>query len=95
MTTGTVTPYRPDLRAGHDGFTQLLRAEWTKLRTVRGWVIAMIVVPLVIVGIALLDHSSCSGSVTPGSAPALGVGCSSPVGPGGEAVTDSFYLGCR
>ena len=36
-------------RAGRDGFAQLLRAEWTKFRTVRGWVIGMVVAALVIV----------------------------------------------
>jgi len=39
MTSGTITPYRSGLEAGRDGFAQLLRAEWTKFRTVRGWVI--------------------------------------------------------
>ncbi len=92
MTAGTVTPYRSELRAGRETFAQLLRAEWTKLRTVRGWVIGMILAALLTVGIALLDHSSCGGTVTPGGAPVAGVGCSSPIGPGGEAVTDSFYF---
>ena len=36
MTTGALTTYRSDMRAGRDGFGQLLRAEWTKFRTVRG-----------------------------------------------------------
>ncbi|MDQ2875416.1 MAG: DUF1349 domain-containing protein [Actinomycetota bacterium] len=90
MTAPTTAPYRSGLQPGRDGFAQLLRAEWTKFRTVRGWVIGMIIAALVTVGIALLDHSSCGSAVTPGgnSAP----GCSSPVGPGGEAVTDSFYF---
>jgi hypothetical protein len=38
MSTHTLTPYRSAALAGHDGFAQLLRAEWTKFRTVRGWV---------------------------------------------------------
>lgn len=74
------------------GFGQLLHAEWTKFRTVRGWVLAVIIAALVTVGIGLLDHSSCGGAVTPGGPPVAGVGCSAPVGPGGEAVTDSFYF---
>ena len=37
--TATAAPYRSSLAAGRDGFAQLLRAEWTKFRTVRGWVI--------------------------------------------------------
>ena len=71
------------------GFGELLHAEWTKFRTVRGWIIGMIIAALVIVGIALLDHSSC-GTVEPGTT--RGVGCSAPIGPGGEAVTDNFYF---
>jgi hypothetical protein len=31
------------VRAERDSFGQLLHAEWTKFRTVRGWVIGMIV----------------------------------------------------
>src|SRR6266571_5610188 len=91
MTAGTITPYRPDERAGRDGFAQLLRAEWTKFRTVRGWLIGMVVAALLTVGVGLLGHSSCAvvhpgGSVTPSACPAP------PTGPGGEAVTDSFYF---
>ncbi len=91
MTAGTITPYRPDERAGRDGFAQLLRAEWTKFRTVRGWLIGMVVAALLTVGVGLLGHSSCAvvhpgGSVTPSACPAP------PSGPGGEAVTDSFYF---
>ena len=40
--TATITPYRSGQQAEHDGFAQVLRAEWTKFRTVRGWVIAML-----------------------------------------------------
>jgi len=92
MTAGTSTAYRSDLRSGGREFPQLLRAEWTKFRTVRGWVIGMVVAALLTVGIALLDHSSCGGQVTPSGPSIVGAGCSSPVGPGGEAVTDSFYF---
>ncbi len=85
MTSGTITPARTGVRAGRDGFAQLLRAEWTKFRTVRGWVIAMLVAGSVIVGLGLLpgDHGSC-GQSGPASA------CTLPVGPGGQEVTDSF-----
>src|SRR5207247_5479795 len=34
-----MTPYHSELHVSRDGFAQLLRAEWTKFRTVRGWVI--------------------------------------------------------
>src|SRR5271165_2132152 len=91
-TGGAADAYHSDLPEGPDGFGQLLRAEWTKLRTVRGWVIGIVVVVLVTAGIAMLDHSSCGGAVTPGGADITGLGCSSPVGPAGEAVVDSAYL---
>jgi ABC-type transport system involved in multi-copper enzyme maturation permease subunit len=89
MTTGTITPYRSGLRAGRDGFAQLLHAELTKFRTVRGWVIAMVVAALVPVLFGLLaasgSHGSCDG--------AKGSVCpSTPVGPDGEAVVDRFYF---
>jgi ABC-type transport system involved in multi-copper enzyme maturation permease subunit len=74
------------------GFGQLLRAEWIKFRTVRGWVIGMVIAALVTVGIALLDHSSCGGQVTPNGPAVVGQGCSIPLGPGGEAVQDSYYF---
>jgi ABC-type transport system involved in multi-copper enzyme maturation permease subunit len=88
MSTQTITPYRSGLRPGRDGFARLLLAEWTKFRTVRGWPITMVVAALAIVGIGLLNHSSC-GASTPGS---QSVACSPVIGPGGEAVTDSFYF---
>ena len=92
MTTPTMTSYRPGPQAGPAGFGLLLRAEWIKFRTVRGWVVGVVLAGLVTAGIALLDHSSCGGQVTPDGPVGAGTGCSAPVGPGGEAVTDSFYF---
>ena len=92
MTTPTMTSYRPGPPAGPAGFGLLLRAEWIKFRTVRGWVVGVVLAGLVTAGIALLDHSSCGGQVTPDGPVGAGTGCSAPVGPGGEAVTDSFYF---
>ncbi|MEV0350091.1 ABC transporter permease subunit [Nonomuraea sp. NPDC050680] len=71
--------------AHRSGFARLLRAEWTKFRTVRGWVLAMAAAALVTVLLGLLSasgsHTSCGGAC-----PAV------PVGPGGEAVEDKFYF---
>ena len=93
VTTSVITKSRPGQRAGRAGFAQLLSAEWTKFATVRGWVIGLVLAPLLTVGIALLNHSSCGGVVTPGGPVTTGVGCAAPpTGPGGEAVTDSFYF---
>ena len=38
-----MTPYRSGPSAGRDGFAQVLHAEWTKFRTVRGWIIGALV----------------------------------------------------
>jgi len=95
MTAGTVTPYRSAGPAGRDGFAQLLRAEWIKFRSVRGWVIGMVVAALLMLAVGLLG---VQGSITCTSGPHApvkhGAACVTPipVGPGGEPVTDSFYF---
>jgi hypothetical protein len=80
--TPTVTPYRPSQRVGRDGFLQLLHAEWTKFRTVRGWTVGTVVAALMVVLFALLAGVSSNQK----GAPPV------PIGPGGEPVTDSFYF---
>jgi ABC-type transport system involved in multi-copper enzyme maturation permease subunit len=80
--TAAVTPHPPRQRVGRDGFLQLLHAEWTKFRTVVGWVTGMVVAALLMVLVALLAGVSSNQN---GSPPV-------PLGPGGEPVTDSFYF---
>ena len=84
MSSATIR-YRSPLPAGRAGFPQLLLAEWTKFRTVRGWVLAIVAAGLVIAGLALIPgmHGTC-GTNGPAS------DCSVPLGPGGEPVSDSF-----
>ena len=80
---------RPD----GDGFAQLLRAEWTKFRTVRGWVIGMIVAALVIAALGLFapaGSSSCQARAAARRGPASGA-VPAP-GPGGEAVHRQLLL---
>jgi ABC-type transport system involved in multi-copper enzyme maturation permease subunit len=93
MTAGLMTPYRSGVRAGRVGFAQLLRAEWTKFRTVRGWVIGMIVAALATVGFGWLtgSGSQCSTMGVSHEQP-VSLACTSPLGPGGEAVNDQFYF---
>lgn len=88
MTDMPITPYRSGQRPGRGGFASLLHAEWTKFRTVPGWVIAMVAAALLTVLWGLIAHSTCS-QPGPDGAP---MACSAPVGPGGEAVTDDFYF---
>jgi ABC-type transport system involved in multi-copper enzyme maturation permease subunit len=96
MSAGTVAPHRPGQQTGRDGFAQLLRAEWTKFRTVRGWVIGTLVAALVTAGLGLFAAGATSSSCQSASGgPARsGQGCMTipPVGPGGEAVSDNFYF---
>jgi ABC-type transport system involved in multi-copper enzyme maturation permease subunit len=84
-----IAPYQSQAPTGRDRFGRLVRAEWTKFRTVRGWVIAILLAPLLIVGVGFLTHSGCSITGANGQS----VACPAPpTGPGGEAVVDSFYF---
>lgn len=69
-------------------FVRLVRAEWTKFRTVRGWMIGMMVAALVIVGLGLMTAVGSSASCGGASDECPSV----PLGPGGEAVNDKFYF---
>jgi ABC-type transport system involved in multi-copper enzyme maturation permease subunit len=80
---------------GPDGFLSLLHAEWTKFRTVRGWVIWMVVALFLFVFVGVF----AAGNVTIGCGNGQGQQKTGraclpyvPLGPGGEAVTDSFYF---
>jgi ABC-type transport system involved in multi-copper enzyme maturation permease subunit len=96
MTDGIVSAYQSDIREGPDRFAQLLRAEWTKFRTVRGWVIAMVVSALLTAGIGIwaasAAHGQPCGKVLPDGQTVGGACASPPLGPGGALVSDSFYF---
>jgi len=88
-------PYRSELSAGRDGFGQLLHAEWTKFRTVRGWIIGIIVGVLLMVGLGLLTAGGAQTSCQAQGGPAQSGAACMPtftLGPNGEPVTDSFYF---
>jgi hypothetical protein len=93
MTTA-IAPYRSELPVGRDGFAQLLRAEFTKFRTVRAWVIALGVAAVLIVVFAWVGSQQHSGTCTsgPSGAPTCTTSSvpSAVVGPGGEPVVDTF-----
>jgi hypothetical protein len=97
----TVTPYRCTAPDARDGFGQLLHAEWTKFRTVRGWVIGMILAVLVTAGLGVFlaraTVPSCSSQTSSGQQGPVqhGAACGGAVytlGPGGEPVQDQFYF---
>lgn len=91
MSTGTLTPHQASSKTHPASFARVLRSEWTKFRTVRGWVIGMLVgaVLIVLLGVFLASNVSigCGRNLS-------GAAClpKVPIGPGGEAVNDSYYI---
>jgi hypothetical protein len=93
MTPATVTRRRSGPEAGRDRFTPVLRAEWTKFRSVRGWVIGMILATLLTIFLGVFTAGNANiGCATNGGVQKTGKACLPyvPHGPGGEIVTDSF-----
>jgi hypothetical protein len=91
--TATQAPPRAVGPAERNSFASTLRAEWTKFRTVRGWVIGMIVAAILTVFLGLFAAGSANISCgSPGAHAQSGKACLPyiPHGPGGEVVTDSF-----
>jgi ABC-type transport system involved in multi-copper enzyme maturation permease subunit len=94
----TETMERPGTEAAsRESFGRLVHAEWTKFRTVRGWVIAMVIAAALTAAVGLYAASGPQTGcqpVGPGGPTGPPAPCkpSNPVGPGGEAVSDSYYL---
>lgn len=92
MTTTNVRETRPSDRTSRRSFINVVHAEWTKFRTVRGWSIALI---LAIAVTVLLSYETAAGSHS-GTCTSPGVCVAGhpfvPTGPDGEAVADSYYL---
>jgi len=96
VTSQTVSVPRPEAAVAdgpRGGFGGLLRAEWTKFRSVRGWVIGMILAALLTIffGVFVAANGSVGCQMNGGPA-RTGKACLPyvPYGPGGEVVTDSF-----
>ena len=95
MTTGTVAPHRSPLAPERESFWHLVHAEWTKFRTVRGWVIAVLVT-IVAIGAGAFLGADVSGGCGGGHAASSGASAAAcpaqPTGPGGVPVQDVFYF---
>ena len=72
-------------RAVLDGFAQVLRSEWVKFWTVRGWVVGLVVAAVLTAGLTLV-LASAGRPGGPGSLASVATG------PGGIAVNDNFYF---
>ena len=99
MTTQAISVPRPDAGAdagpGRGGFGGLVRAEWIKFRSVRGWVIGMILAALLTIFLGVFGAANANiGCQINGGPVKTGKACVPyiPHGPGGEIVTDSFYF---
>jgi ABC-type transport system involved in multi-copper enzyme maturation permease subunit len=96
MTTRAISLPRPEAGLGDEpggGFGGVLRAEWTKFRSVRGWVIGMILAALLMIFIGVFAAGNATiGCGINGGAQETGKACLPyvPHGPGGEIVSDSF-----
>ena len=97
MTTQALSVPRPD--AGFSdgsrgsGFGGLVRAEWTKFRSVRGWVIGMILAAILTIFLGVFAAANGQiGCQLNGGPVKTGKACLPyvPHGPGGEIVTDSL-----
>jgi ABC-type transport system involved in multi-copper enzyme maturation permease subunit len=89
-------PYLSPRPAGRDGFLQLVHAEWTKFRTVRGWVVGTAVGALIIVLMAWLTASLSHSEIcvgTRGGTPTCHTSHPvTPTGPTGVPVADQYYF---
>jgi ABC-type transport system involved in multi-copper enzyme maturation permease subunit len=84
---GTSRRAKPDQDQDRDRFIRLMWAEWTKLCTVRAWLITLVAAAVAMVVFSVLsavgEQRNCNG---PAGCPTV------VVGPGGEAVVDSFEV---
>lgn len=67
MTTETLTPHRSPVAPERESFWYLVHAEWTKFRTVRGWLIAAGITIVAISAFAFLGADVGRGCTTAGA----------------------------
>jgi ABC-2 family transporter protein len=90
----TTTVYRSVRPVGHDGFGQLLRAEWTKFRSVRGWVFTIFLAAALTAALPIFLASTAKSNdpVTCAHGACQAEGQTIAVGPADTAVIDNFYF---
>ena len=70
---------------------EAIRSEWTKFRTVRGWVIGIILAAVLMDFVGLFAAGGSASNCLRGTGSAC-LPPPVPTGPGGEAVSDAYYL---
>ncbi|MFW6692666.1 ABC transporter permease subunit [Streptomyces sp. MAR4 CNX-425] len=83
---GGVAPYRSQLPPARDGFRQLLRAEFTKLRSVGRWLLTLLAGVVVTVLVSLVSAGGSSVATSDDG----GGGAAEAAGAAGARVADSF-----
>jgi ABC-type transport system involved in multi-copper enzyme maturation permease subunit len=80
--------------SGGGSFRAALRAEWTKFRTVRGWMIGLVFAALMVVLFTFLQaHGKHTGyCTTPNPSSCVNGHQYVPTGPSGDAVADTYEL---
>ncbi len=96
MTTTIKRQRTSDQGQAHEHFRNILRSEWTKFRTVRGWITGSIVAILLVVLFTYLvskgTHQGMCTGASSSSATCVAGHPFVPTGPDGEAVADTFYF---
>ncbi|TWP37217.1 ABC transporter permease subunit [Leekyejoonella antrihumi] len=77
-------------RPAHGAATAALRAEWVKFRTVRGWLIGLVLAGLLCVGFTFVVANGHHQGICTGAGNCTAGHPFVPNGPGGEAVADSY-----
>jgi ABC-type transport system involved in multi-copper enzyme maturation permease subunit len=88
----TATMFRSEVTDTGVGLGHLIRAEWTKFRTVRGWPIGMLVAALVTVAVGLVGPAGTTVTCSNPTAPTCALAHTPPTGPNGEPVHDGYYF---
>ena len=89
----TMLAYQSEVTDSRDSFGQTVRSEWTKLRTMRGWLIGLLLAAVLPAGFASLGRSSCAASTPGPNGRTVTTACPGPaIGPNGEAVNDTFFF---
>jgi ABC-type transport system involved in multi-copper enzyme maturation permease subunit len=89
----TMLTYQSPVTDSRDSFGQTVRSEWTKLRTVRGWLIGLLLAAVLPAGFAFLGQAHCAATTSGPNGKSVSTACPGPpLGPNGEAVQDDPYF---